>query len=100
MLYVVLFEDHAERGPGIRARHLPAHLEFLEAHADVVRAAGPLHHGDGAAAGGLWLVEAPSRERVDTLVQADPFHAAGLRRSVRVLGWTRVFADGRRQERK
>ncbi len=97
MLFAVLFEDDPAKAE-MRARHMPAHLAFLEANAASIRAAGPLTEPrDGAGAGGLWLVEAESAEIVEALVQADPFWPTGLRRSARVLAWTRVFAEGRRQ---
>lgn len=97
MLFAVLFEDNPERA-GVRQREMPAHLAFLEAHAAAIRAAGPLTDAsDGRTAGGLWLVEAESREAVVDLYKADPFWPAGLRQSVRVLAWRQVFADGRRR---
>ena len=95
MLYAVLFTDddtHADA----RRRLMPAHLDFLEKHRDHIRAAGPLRETNGMPAGGLWLVEADTPEAVIALYQEDPFWPTGLRESVRVLQWTRVFADGRR----
>ncbi len=94
MLYAVLFTDNDEHG-GVRQRLMPAHLEFLAQNRDRIRAAGPLRDtADGAAAGGLWLVEAESAEAVAALTRLDPFWTTGLRRSVRVLEWSQVFADG------
>lgn len=72
------------------------HLDFLSRHASVIRAAGPLCQNEDSGAGGLWLVEADTPEAVERLVQNDPFWSTGLRRSVRVLIWKRVFADGTR----
>jgi uncharacterized protein YciI len=95
MLYAVLFTDddaHADA----RARLMPAHLDFLKRNSAHIRAAGPLREGDGAPAGGLWLVEADAPEAVAALYQEDPFWPTGLRKSVRVLQWSQVFADGRR----
>jgi uncharacterized protein YciI len=96
MLHVILFEDdesHAE----MRTRHMDDHLAFLEANAARIRGAGPLSDADtGAAAGGLWLVEAESLEAVQALCRADPFWPTGLRKSVRILRWRQVFADGGR----
>ena len=96
MLYAVLFTDddtHADA----RRRLMPAHLDFLEKHRDCIRAAGPLRDtADDAPAGGLWLVEAESAEAVAALYRADPFWPTGLRKSIRVLAWSQVFADGRR----
>jgi uncharacterized protein YciI len=96
MLYVVLFTDdpaHAEA----RARTMPDHLAFLERERDHIRAAGPLRAAsDGTSAGGLWLVDAESAEAVEALYRADPLWPTGLRKTVRVLEWSRVFADGKR----
>lgn len=95
MLFAVLFEDDPARADA-RARHMADHLAFLEREADSVRAAGPLSE-DGEAAGGLWLVEAADAAAVRRLVEADPFWPTGLRRSVRILAWRQVFAEGRRR---
>jgi uncharacterized protein YciI len=96
MLYVVLFTDdpaHAD----IRPRLMPAHLDFLEKHDTTIHSAGPLFEAQsGDAAGGLWVVEAETFDAVRALVEADPFWPTGLRRSVRILRWSQVFADGRR----
>ena len=96
MLYVVLFEDNATLGADVRRRHMAAHLSFLEHNAARIKAAGPLRAPSGDPAGGLWIVEADSPDVVDGLVKAEPFWPTGLRRSVRILGWSQVFADGRR----
>src|SRR5262249_7385927 len=95
MLYVVLFTDNAEHAE-MRGRLMPAHLDFLEGEKDRIRAAGPLRDADGSGAGGLWLVEAEGREEVEQLCRKDPFWPSGLRRSIRVLEWAQVFAQGRR----
>lgn len=94
MIYVVLLEDAPGQGNEVRRQHMPAHLDFLERNATVIKAAGPLRDSDGAMAGGLWLVETADREQVDRLVREDPFWPTGLRQSVRVLAWYQVFADG------
>lgn len=96
MLYVVLFEDNANLGTDLRRQHMPAHLSFLEKNAARIKAAGPLRAQSGDPAGGLWIVEADSAEVVDTLVKEDPFWPTGLRRSVRILSWGQVLADGKR----
>jgi uncharacterized protein YciI len=97
MLYIVMFEDDSSRAE-MRQRYMQDHLAFLERNADRVRAAGPLRDAaTGAPAGGLWLVEAESADAVAALYRADPFWPTGLRRSVRVLAWSQVFADGKRR---
>jgi uncharacterized protein YciI len=95
MLYAVQFTDDPERA-AVRQQLMAAHLGFLETHRDCIRAAGPLIDADGSGAGGLWLVEAVNRRAVDDLVRSDPFWPTGLRKTVRILQWTQVFADGRR----
>lgn len=96
MLFAVLFEDNDGFGD-IRPKLMPDHLAFLERNATSVRAAGPLKDEAGVPAGGLWLVSAESHHAVQALVEADPFWPTGLRKSVRILEWTQVFADGERQ---
>jgi uncharacterized protein YciI len=95
MLFAVLFEDR----PGaddVRLRHMQAHLDFLERNASMITAAGPLQTLEGAAAGGLWLVDADTPDLVDGLVREDPFWPTGLRKAVRVLVWKQVFSEGTR----
>jgi len=94
MLFAVMFEDEASRADNIRRQYMPAHLNFLERNASVIRAAGPLRDVDDTPAGGLWLVQADDREQVEALVREDRFWPTGLRRSIRVLAWTQVFANG------
>ncbi|MGI9408541.1 MAG: YciI family protein [Hyphomicrobiaceae bacterium] len=96
MKYIVLFEDDAAAGPEVRSRHMSAHLAFLEENFETVIAAGPLLTGNGEGAGGLWLVDAADESQIDALVKADPFWPTGLRKSVRILKWNQVFADGHR----
>jgi uncharacterized protein len=95
MKFVVLFEDNAAAGIDVRRKHMPEHLAFLQRHAAMIQAAGPLAGADGQGAGGLWLVEAKDPSEVDALVKEDPFWPTGLRKSVRILAWNQVFADGK-----
>jgi uncharacterized protein YciI len=94
--FAVLFEDNLEGADEIRRRHMESHLAFLERHAALIQAAGPLREESGAAKGGLWLVDAATIEDVEGLVREDPFWSAELRRSVHILVWNRVFANGSR----
>lgn len=96
-LFAVLFEDDPTRAERVRQRHMAEHLAFLERNSAAIRAAGPLREPAGAPAGGLWLVEAEEASAVEALVREDPFWPTGLRRSVRVLDWRQVFADGTRR---
>ena len=94
MKYVILFEDNDEFAH-MRPQLMPDHLQFLRDHAAQIDAAGPLKDArSSAAAGGIWIVEAADVEQAQQLVETDPFWPTGLRKSVRILEWTRVFADG------
>ncbi len=94
MLFAVLLQDVPENASAIRREHLPSHLDFLDANGASIRAAGPLRQMEGAAAGGLWLVEAADRQEVERLIKADPFWDAGLRQSTEIFIWDQVFAEG------
>lgn len=94
MRYIVLFEDDPKADPGIRARLMADHLAFLAA--ERIIAAGPLREPGGRPAGGIWLLDAESPERIEALIQADPFWPTGLRKFWRVLEWNCVYADGQR----
>lgn len=101
MTFIILFEDNPAADPDIRKTHMAAHLAFLDTHAASILAAGPLFSPGGAgpggaAAGGLWLVEAESAGAAAGLVHEDPFWPTGLRQGFTVLEWKRVFLDGRR----
>ena len=94
MRFVVLLEDEPSKA-NVRPKLMPDHLAFLEKNGSEVLQAGPLSD-EGQPAGGIWIVEAADAAQVTTLVEADPFFTAGLRKSVRVLSWRQVFADGKR----
>jgi len=94
MKFIVLFEDHAGVGADLWCPHMPEHLAFLERHASVIIAAGPLKTGAGEGAGGLWLAESQDVAAVERLVHEDPLWPTGLRKSYRILVWAQVFADG------
>jgi uncharacterized protein len=96
MKFAILFEDDPAHGDK-RQLHMSEHLAFLERNAAQIVAAGPLRKGEGGApAGGLWLVEADSPQEARRLTEEDPLFATGLRRTITVLEWRRVFADGKR----
>ena len=96
MMYIVLFEDNAELGTEVRQKHMPQHLAFLERNAARISAAGLLRTAANEPAGGLWIVQAENADAVDALVKDDPFWPTGLRKSVRILAWSQVFAGGKR----
>jgi len=95
MKFVVLFEDNPGVGSDIRNQNMPQHLQFLSDYSERINAAGPLSNADGTGAGGIWIVDAASESDVTDLIEKDPFWPTGLRKSVRILSWTQVFANGK-----
>lgn len=93
MLFAVLFTDKPGQG-ALRAEHLQAHIDWVAAHRVNVLVAGSLRETPEATPrGGLWIVEADSKEGVHTLMQSDPFFTCGLRQSVEVLHWSKALED-------
>ena len=94
MKFVVLFEDNDDFAHK-RQEFMADHLQFLRDNADKIESAGPLNNArSGNPAGGIWIVEADDADAVEALVETDPFWPTGLRKSVRVLAWKQVFANG------
>lgn len=91
MLFAVIFTDKPGHG-ALRAEHLQAHIDWVAQHQDAVLVAGSLRTEPGAVPkGGLWVVEAPSKEAVLELMKSDPFHRHGLRQQVEVLHWSKAL---------
>lgn len=91
MLFAVLFTDKPGHGD-LRAAKLDAHVRWVAEHQDTVRVAGSLRVEPGAVPkGGLWIVEAPSKQHVLDLMTTDPFHTCGLRAHVEVLYWSKAL---------
>lgn len=93
MLFAVLFTDKPGHG-ALRAEYLDAHIHWVGQHRESVLVAGSLRTEPGdVPKGGLWIVEATSREAVLALMQSDPFYTCGLRQAVEVLHWSKALAD-------
>jgi uncharacterized protein len=93
MLFAVIFTDRADR-LAVRQQYLPDHLRWLDAHRDYVLVAGSLRRDpDAAPIGGLWIVEAPSKTHLETLLEGDPFSMHGLRESQTICHWSKAFPD-------
>ncbi len=73
----------------LRAQNLAAHQEFLAANRASLPLSGAMKaEADGPARGGLWVIEAESKEAAEAIVHGDPFYKAGMRGSVEVYHWT------------
>ena len=91
MLFAVIFTDKPGQG-ALRATHLQAHIAWVEEHQHTVLVAGSLRvQPQDVPRGGLWIVEADSREDVLALMQTDPFWTCGLRQGVEVLHWSKAL---------
>jgi len=93
MLFIVQFEDK----PGVtetRQELFPSHLEFLDRVKDRVLVPGSVREiPSDRPLGGLWIVEAESKDEVEEIFKDDPFWTNGLRASVRINRWHKAFPD-------
>lgn len=95
VLFAVLFTDKPGHG-ALRAEQLQAHIDWVDAHREQVLVAGSLRHEPSdVPKGGLWVVEAPSKQAVMDLLVSDPFYTCGLRQSVEVLHWSKALEHHR-----
>ena len=91
MLFAVLFTDHPDQ-ESLRSAYLQVHIDWVAANQAQVRVAGSLREAPGQVPkGGLWIVEAESKDSVHQLMQTDPFWICGLRQSVEVLHWSKAL---------
>lgn len=91
MLFAVIFTDKPGHG-SLRATHLEAHVAWVAEHQDRVLVAGSLREQpESVPKGGLWIVDAPSKEAVSELMKSDPFFLCGLRQGIEVLHWSKAL---------
>ncbi len=93
MLFVARFEDWPE---WLHLRHgtMAAHLAYLADQSDLILVAGSLRETpDADPVGGLWIIEAESREAAEILCREDSFWKVGLRRSRTLLHWRKAFPE-------
>ena len=96
MLFVIRFNDKAD-SQELRKKHLDAHLSWLDQQRRPILVAGSLREKpDSNPVGGLWVVEADSKDAARELFQTDPFWIHGMRQSVEILHWSKAFPDQRR----
>ena len=93
MLFCIVAVDRPGRLDRRKATR-PAHLEFLAASAERVRAAGPFLSEDGTPTGSMLIVEAADLAAAEAMVAADPYTKAGLFESVTVRAWNLVIGTG------
>lgn len=86
MIFAAMCHDK----PGLletRLKNRPEHLDYLNAHPDVVKAAGALLGPDGNAAGSLLILDCADQAAAQAFCAGDPFAKAGLFGSVEIKPW-------------
>ncbi|MFG6447346.1 YciI family protein [Roseateles sp. BYS180W] len=90
-LFAVRMHDKPNSA-ALRAQNLAAHLAWVEAHAEQVRAAGSLREDPQATpVGGLWVVRAADKAAVEALIATDPFTTCGLRSHWDIFYWSQAI---------
>jgi uncharacterized protein YciI len=87
-----MFEDPPEMAE-VRAQFGQAHLDFLDKNSKEILLAGGLRDVPGGPFnGGLWVLEVPSRERVEELLKSDPNFIHSKRKYI-IRFWGKAFED-------
>lgn len=95
MLFIVRLNDRSDALPK-RRQHFDAHLEWLRKNENTILVAGSLRpEPDAEPVGGCWIVEAPDKDAVKTLLTSDPFWTHGVRAKVEILHWSKAFPERR-----
>ncbi len=92
MLFVARFSDK----PGVAERRtalMQDHFAWLRGNDQVLVAGSIRHELDGESLGGLWLIEADSKEDAEAAFQDDPFFANGLRAGFELYHFVKANAD-------
>lgn len=78
MAYVIVGRD-APNSAEPRQAHLAQHLEFVERSIDRILVAGPLRDpATGANVGSLYVLDVDTEADARRLLEADPYHRAGV----------------------
>ena len=88
-------------GPGALARRdgaLTAHEQFLVAHRNQIRFAGPMFADNGEARTGTWfLIDAPDRTSAETFIAGEGFNRAGMFGEIEIKRFIDTSPEERRQ---
>jgi hypothetical protein len=72
--WAVVFTGRGKAEPGhVRKAHGQDHFDYLARNPKIVIAGGLRPAPEAWYCGGLWIVEAATREDVDSLVETDPY---------------------------
>ncbi len=91
--WVVVFKDTPEMMT-IRSdkRRRDAHVAFAKAHPELLIGGGLKQEPEEDFCGALWIVDAKSKDAVETLVRADPFFVQEYR-SFDIFAWGKILED-------
>lgn len=93
-MYALICFDRPDSTP-LRNAHRGAHLQFLEANAEMIVFGGPLKNTpDGESTGAIIVVDCASRKEAEAFIAADPFYKGGVYESVAVRAFKKVFPKG------
>ena len=93
MLFIARFTDKPNIAE-LRDKLLEEHFAWLDEHKDKVLLAGSLRpDADGPSLGGLWIIEANSKDEVEQIYRTDPFFANGLRAKVEIYVYKKAFEN-------
>jgi uncharacterized protein YciI len=85
-LFVLTCLDKPDGLP-LRLATRSAHLDFIAANREAVRAAGPFLNDAGEMCGSMLILEAEDHAAASALAATDPYAIAGLFESVTLRAW-------------
>lgn len=91
-MYFVLFCLDKPSSADLRAGIRPLHLEYIEAHMDMIVFAGPLLADDSETAiGSLIVIDCPDIAAAKAFAKDDPYALGGLFETVEIRRWRKVL---------
>ncbi len=91
MLYAIICTDKPDHQQ-VRADTRPAHIAYLEEHAEQIVLGGPLPNEEGTAmTGSLLVLDFADRAAAEAFAAGDPYAQAGLFESVVITPFRKVF---------
>jgi len=92
--WIAIFEDNAH-ALEVREKYREPHFQYLATHASKIRLGGGLQRTpEGPWVGGLWIIDADTREEAVQLCKDDPFFVHGLRKGYSLMLWSRAPGYG------
>ncbi len=83
--------DHPPHSMALRDAHRAAHRKYVLEHTGPIRTAGAMRDAQGNQCGTIYVFEAASADDVWAWLRAEPFVAAGVYETLRVIEWAPAF---------